>query len=152
MTILGEYSVYDNKGNKVGSVHEENNPGSGCGFTAILIIFTLLGSVLIWPALLSMIFSQDTPDADRVMYILCLVILVVNMWIHGKRISERDEHTFLDTWGELVLSGSFISGGIIGVLALLTGNGGASLLLGPVLGFLMSVGAALVTACIVNMG
>ena len=148
---MGDYSIYDNKGNKVGNIQEGSNSGGGCGFTAILIIFTLLGSVLIWPVLLTMIFSQDTPNTDRVMCVLILVILVANMRIHGKRISEREGHTFLNTWGKLVLSGTFISGGIIGVLALLAGGGGVSLFMGLALGFLISVGAALVTAWIINM-
>lgn len=141
---MGNYSIFDNLGNKIGEVNEKGDPLEGCGCCsgALVILLIGFGMIVIWPLYIS--------SLDETGFIGLLIVLA-DLYVHGRIIVDKADCSFMGTWGRLIISSTIIpSVAMWIIIGLFEGFSFVVLLMSLFIYFLMSIGGGFVTALIVN--
>lgn len=141
---MGNYSVFDNLGNKIGEANEKGDPleGGGCCLGTVAIFILGFGMIVIWPLYVS--------NLDGIGFVGLLIILA-NLYVHGRMIADKADCSFMKTWGWLITSSTIIpSVSMWIIIGLFEGFSFIVLLMSVFVYFLMSIGGGFVTALIVN--
>ncbi len=142
------FNIFDEMGNKIGEIHETENPldGAGCVLTVIISFIVGMGIIWGWPLFFKQLFygAKDS-EAELYWQILYLCIIIAVLLTRIIVDCRKELFSFGESWGNNLLSVTLIAGIGYSIIASIIEGFSFGLMLGSVfLSFLLSVSSGFV--------